>query len=274
MILPLEFSGNICYNTRSNKILGGNYEALYPPLLSNSLYRRLRRNMNILSLLRRLTKFEIGLWLCSVIVITISFLLPSEKDILTLIASLIGVTALIFVAKGWVIGQAMTVLFAVVYGIISLIYGYYGEMITYLFMSAPAAAVAVISWLRHPYKDEKVVEISSVTKKQVLIALLLTCAVTVLFYFILGALGTANLFVSTLSVTTSFFASSLTFLRSPYYALVYCTNDIVLIVLWGFASLDSLSYLPMVLCFVMFLANDIYGFYNWKRMKKAQSQSN
>ena len=226
--------------------------------------------MKLISLLRRLTKFEIGLWLCSVIVITISFLLPREKDILTLIASLIGVTALIFVAKGWVIGQAMTILFALFYGVISYIFGYYGEMITYLFMSAPAAAVAVISWLRHPFKDEKVVEISSVTKKQVGIVFLLTCAVTLIFYFVLKYLGTASLFVSTLSVATSFFASSLTFLRSPYYALVYCTNDVVLIVLWGIASLESLSYLPMVLCFVMFLANDIYGFYNWTRMKKEQ----
>ena len=226
--------------------------------------------MKLISLLRRLTKFEIGLWLCSVIVITISFLLPREKDILNLIASLIGVTALIFVAKGWVIGQAMTILFALFYGVISYIFGYYGEMITYLFMSAPAAAVAVISWLRHPFKDEKVVEISSVTKKQVGIVFLLTCAVTLLFYFVLKYLGTASLFVSTLSVATSFFASSLTFLRSPYYALVYCTNDVVLIVLWGIASFESLSYLPMVLCFVMFLANDVYGFYNWKRMKKEQ----
>ena len=229
--------------------------------------------MKLISLLRRLTKFEIGLWLCSVIVITISFLLPREKDILNLIASLIGVTALIFVAKGWVIGQAMTILFALFYGIISYIFGYYGEMITYLFMSAPAAAVAVISWLRHPFKDEKVVEISSVTKKQVGIVFWLTCAVTLLFYFVLKYLGTASLFVSTLSVATSFFASSLTFLRSPYYALVYCTNDIVLIVLWGIACFESLSYLPMALCFVMFLANDIYGFYNWTRMKKEQQAS-
>ena len=229
--------------------------------------------MKLISLLRRLTKFEIGLWLCSVIVITVSFLLPSEKDILTLIASLIGVTALIFVAKGWVIGQAMTILFALIYGVISYIFGYYGEMITYLFMSAPAATVAVISWLRHPFKDEKVVEISSVTKKQVRLVFLLTCVVTFLFYFILKYLGTSSLFVSTLSVATSFFASSLTFLRSPYYALVYCTNDIVLIVLWGIACFESLSYLPMALCFVMFLANDIYGFYNWTRMKKEQQAS-
>ena len=91
-----------------------------------------------------------------------------------------------------------------------------------------------------------------------------------MFYFILRALGNASLGVSTLSVTTSFLASALTFLRSPYYALAYAANDIVLIVLWVIASFADTSYIPMTVCFVMFFANDMYGFYNWRRMEKCQ----
>jgi len=218
-----------------------------------------------------LTRFELGLWLVSTLTIVISFLVPKDKDYLTLVASLIGVTALIFVAKGYVLGQVLTVVFAVFYGIISVIFGYYGEMITYLFMTAPVAVMAVISWIRHPFKGEKEVEVSVMSKKQIALVWLATFAVTVIFYFILGALGNANLLVSTFSVTTSFLASSLTFFRSPFYALAYAANDVVLIILWSLASFESISYLPMVLCFVMFLANDIYGFYNWQRMKKRQN---
>ena len=221
---------------------------------------------------RDLSRFELGLWICSMFVITLSFILPRDKDYLTLIASLIGVTALIFVAKGYVFGQVLTVIFAVFYGIISFYFAYYGEMITYLCMSAPAATAAVISWLRHPYDGQKEVEVGSLTAKTVAVLLLLTAAVTVAFYFILGALGNANLLVSTISVTTSFLASALTFLRSPYYAVAYSFNDIVLIILWALAAAESISYLPMVICFVMFLANDLYGFYNWKRMRKRQEK--
>ena len=98
----------------------------------------------------------------------------------------------------------------------------------------------------------------------------LALLVTVLFYFILKALGTANLLFSTISITTSFVASYLTFLRSPYYAIGYSANDIVLIILWILASVEDVSYLPMVACFVMFLFNDLYGFYNWRRMQTRQ----
>ena len=217
-----------------------------------------------------LTKFELGLWITSVVVILASFIISGGEDILTIIASLIGVTALIFVAKGYVLGQLLTVVFAIFYGIISFIFKYYGEMITYLCMTAPIAIMAVVSWIRNPYEGTKEVKVSHITKKQVYTMVIVAIVVTVVFYFILEWLGNANLLVSTISITTSFVASYLTYLRSPYYAVGYSANDIVLIILWIMATIESISYLPMVFCFVMFLANDLYGYYNWQRMRKRQ----
>lgn len=219
-----------------------------------------------------LTRFELALWLSSLLVIILSFAFLKENNVLTLIASLIGVTALIFVAKGRVAGQVLTVVFAVFYGIISFCFRYYGEMITYLFMTTPIAVISIISWIRHPYKGTKEVKVARLTRVQLAVMSVLATAVTVLFYIILKALGNTNLLFSTISVTTSFVASYLTFLRSPYYAIGYAANDIVLIVLWVLASLEDISYLPMVFCFIMFLFNDLYGFYNWGKMQKKQAE--
>ena len=221
---------------------------------------------------RDLTKFEFILWLTSVVVVCFSFLFPEEKDYLTLIASLIGVTALIYVAKGYVIGQVLSVVFAVFYGIISFYFRYFGEVITYLCMTAPIAIMAVISWIRHPYRDTKEVEINKMTKSQCAVMWVFAIAVTVLLYFVLKAFNTANLLFSTISVTTSFLASYMTFMRSPWYGIGYAANDIVLIVLWVLASIVNPSYIPMILCFVMFLVNDLYGFYNWRRIKNRQKK--
>ena len=194
-------------------------------------------------------------------------------DLFSVIASLIGVTALIFVAKGYVIGQILTVVFALFYGVISFGQRYFGEMITYLGMSSPMAIAAAVAWLKNPFRDTKEVAVRAMTKKTVLWLVISTAAVTAAFYFILGAMGNASLVFSTLSVTTSFLASALTYFRSPYYALAYAANDVVLIVLWIIAAVGDLSYLSMVLCFVMFLANDLYGFFNWRRMEKMQKMS-
>ena len=220
-----------------------------------------------------LTKFEFCLWLTSIIVIIVSFVISCGDDVLTIIASLIGVTALIFVAKGYVIGQVLTVVFAVFYGIISYYFRYYGEMITYLCMTAPIAVMAVVSWIKNPYEGTKEVKVSHVTTKQVLVMTTLAVITTIIFYFILKAMGNANLLFSTISITTSFLASYLTFLRSPYYAVAYSANDVVLIVLWTMATLEDRSYLPMVMSIVMFFANDIYGYINWRKMRSRQEKN-
>ena len=221
-----------------------------------------------------LKRRELIILICSLIVVCLSFLFSPNKDILTLIASLIGVTALIFVAKGLVIGQILCVIFAVFYGIVSFAYGYYGEVITYLGMTAPISIVATISWIRHPYKKTETVEVNKPTKNQIIVMLALSIIVTSLMYFILRALNTPNLIFSTISVTTSFIAVYLTHLRSPFYAIGYSLNDIVLIILWILASIEDPSNIPMIACFVMFLVNDLYGFINWKKIEKSQGESN
>ncbi|MBQ4088941.1 MAG: nicotinamide mononucleotide transporter [Clostridia bacterium] len=218
----------------------------------------------------RLRGFALALWIGSVIAVAASFLLFGGTDILTLIASLIGVTALIYVARGHAMGQLLTIVFAVFYGIISYSSRYYGEMITYLGMTAPTAAAALVAWLRHPYRDTAEVEVSRLSKRQKRLMVVLAVLVTTGFYFILGALGNASLAMSTVSVTTSFLASYLTVCRSPFYALAYAANDIVLIALWVQASLVDISSVPMVACFVMFFTNDMYGFVNWRRMMHRQ----
>lgn len=221
---------------------------------------------------KTLTRAEWLLWLLSIAVVCSSFLLSGSFYLLTLIASLVGVTALIFVAKGDVWGQLLTVLFSLLYAVISLKFRYYGEMITYLGMTAPIAAMSVITWLRNPYADTTEVKVHRLNTSQKIWLIALTILVTFVFYFILDAFGTANLMISTLSIATSFSASYLMLFRSPNYALAYAANDIVLIVLWILASMDNLSYLPMIACFAMFFVNDIYGFINWIRMKNRQQE--
>ena len=218
------------------------------------------------------TKTEISLWLSSVMLIIISFLLFDRENYLTLTASLIGATSLIFNAKGNPFGLVLMIIFSILYGIISFKFDYYGEMITYLGMTMPMSAFALISWLRNPYNGNRAeVRVSSVRKKETVFMLVLSVIVTVVFYFILTYFNTANIIPSTLSVTTSFIAVYLTFRRSPYFALAYASNDIILIVLWVLASMSDVRYISVVVCFAAFLANDIYGFLSWRRMKLRQS---
>lgn len=218
------------------------------------------------------TLFEYLLWGCSLAAILLSFFLCGNTDYLNLFGSILGTTALILVAKGKIVGQILCVFFAVYYGFVSFFMRYYGEMLTYLCMSAPMAIAAVVSWMRHPSKRDKTeVAVSAPPLRDYLLIFAAASVVTIGFFFILRALDTANLGWSTASVTTSFIAVMLTQRRSPFYALAYAANDVVLIMLWSLAVATSKEYIALVVCFCVFLANDCYGFFNWLKMRKNQS---
>ena len=217
---------------------------------------------------------ELALWSGSAGLILVSFLMFDRVNYMTLAASLIGVTSLIFNAKGNPIGQALMVVFSLLYGAISYTFFYFGEMITYLGMTGPMALFALVSWLRNPFQGNHAeVAVNRIGKWEYAGMSVLTVLVTLLFYCILDHFHTANMIPSTLSVTTTFIAVYLTFRRSPYFALAYAANDVVLILLWILAAKENISYLSVIICFVMFLVNDLYGFVSWKRMEKRQLAS-
>ena len=96
-----------------------------------------------------------------------------------------GVTALIFVSKGDVFGQVLTIVFSVMYGVISFAFAYYGEMLTYLCMTAPIAVSAVVTWLRHPFeKGKQEVEVNTLKSWERVAVAFATVIITVAVLFI------------------------------------------------------------------------------------------
>ncbi len=218
-------------------------------------------------------KYDLCLFLISFTILTSVFIIFDRTNYFTLIMSILSVAMLILIAKGNVIGEIFSVFFCTFYSVISYKNRYYGELITYLFMTMPMAILSIFSWLKNPYKNNKLqVKVNRITIKEVGFMILLTIIVTWIFYFILKYFDTANLLFSTLSISSSFIAVYLTFRRSEYYALGYALNDIILIVLWSLATLNDISNVLFVACFVVFFINDLYGFISWSNMKKSQSK--
>lgn len=215
--------------------------------------------------IKNLTKKEWILWMGSLAIVILSNLLSTDIDILTLVSACVGITSLIFAAKGNVWAQILMVVFSILYGLISWQFRYWGEMITYIGMTMPMAVWSTITWIKNPSESGQEVAIQKLTRKHVAGIAAAGVIVTAVFYMILKALDTPNILFSTISITTSFLAASLTMLRSSYYALGYASNDIILIVMWVLASIENPAYIPVVVNFIIFFFNDMYGFVSWKR---------
>ena len=129
---------------------------------------------------RYFSRGELLLWGCSMGCILLSFAAFDRGSYLTLAASLIGATSLIFCAKGNPAGQVLMILFSLLYGLISFFFAYYGEMLTYLGMTAPMAVVSLVSWLRNPFQgNHSEVEVNRLPRREIPFMLVLTAAVTI-----------------------------------------------------------------------------------------------
>ena len=107
-----------------------------------------------------LTTFELALWVCSAVVVAASY----------------------FLSKSEASSSLLSLVFSVLYGIISFRTKYYGEMLTYLLMSAPAAGAAVIAWLKHPFSGDKTqVEINHLSCRECIFMTFLAAVTTVAF---------------------------------------------------------------------------------------------
>lgn len=219
---------------------------------------------------RNFTPLEWIIWISSLSILIITFIVSSQNNYLVMAATLIGVTGLIFLAKGNFFGHICTICFSILYGLSAISFHYYGEFITYVFMTLPMAIISLVTWIKNPYKDTDEVAIGSMSKFKFTLVILLTCGVTIVFFFILRAFNTNNLIFSNISIGTSFLAVALTAFRSPYYAIAYMANDIVLITLWSMASVSNPQYIPYIISFSIFLFQDFYSYISWQKMKKRQ----
>ena len=130
--------------------------------------------------------------------------------------------------------------------------------------------MAIVSWAKNKYKDTEEVKVEKLGFPGILGIGLTIVGTAIASYFILRALNTPNLIVSVTSISVSAAGGYLIIKRSPYYALLYMINDIVLAILWGLAAKEAHQYLPLAISFVGYFASDTYGFINWIRLRKTQ----
>lgn len=156
------------------------------------------------------------------------------------------------------------------YAFVSYSNSYYGEVIIAMCCTLPLMIIGLINWLKHQDSTNTVI-IKEITKKELIIVLISQVVLFYGYYSLLKFFNTNNLLVSTFSVIASVIATYLTARRSEHGFVGFIINDIILIVLWSIPVINgNTNIIPILLCPTLLLINDIYGVYNWKRIKNKQ----
>ncbi len=118
------------------------------------------------------------------------------------------------VSKGLIIAPFISMVYCIIYAIISILQRYYGEAIICIVLMLPVCILTAISWLKNRSKEnQNTVKINKIHGQEYLYLFIGAIFITVAFYFILKALNTSELIISTISLITFVIASYLEFRR-------------------------------------------------------------
>ena len=220
------------------------------------------------------TKFELTFLICGLAISILSSIIFKGTIIDTLYTSLYLITALLM-SKGKIECYFVGFISVFFYGIVSYNQGYYGELIITIFLSFPIMVIGIISWLKNQDKEDDVVIVNTLPKKEIIIAFASQLILFWIYYFILKAFNTDILVISSISVVTSVLACYFEARRSELSLFCYIANDIVIITLWIIPVIAGETALISVLVGpILLLINDIYGSYNWRKLKEVQKKKN
>jgi len=231
--------------------------------------------MKIKSFFKSLNVFEI-LLLTIGLTATIAVSIIFKGNIFAIFTSVLGIISVVMTAKGNILGTILGILQCIAYSIISFKNAFYGEVIFYIAVLIPLNIIVLFQWLKNRSKEDKmIININRLKLQEILIALLASIFVFVGSFFLLKAFDTANLLLSTISISTCSLAIYFNLRREKLTFLVFIINNIIVISMWASSAIrGDLTVLPVIVCSTTNLASNIYGFINWTKLYKNQNKKN
>ncbi len=207
-----------------------------------------------------------------VCITTISIIFKSPWYVLT--STLLGLLCVFTQAKGKVSTQFIGVVYLLFYSYISYTEKLYGEVIFYLVIMIPMYLYGIVHWLKHRSDENNVVLVrSNLSKKEWLFMSLSVAALSVGIYFMLKALNTAQVLLSTLSFVSMLPAVYLLARRCKWNEVAFLANDIITPILWTVMMVNgNMILLPMVIYHFFQITYDTYGIIIWLKLEKHQKQ--
>lgn len=219
------------------------------------------------------TKFEKAFLTVGTLAAVFSTLL-FKGQIIDLAYTLLYFWTALLMAKGKYACYIIGIISTFFYAYVSYNNQYYGETIIAMCMTLPIMIAGLINWSKHQDKKKTVI-VKEVSKRELIALIFSQVLMSFAYYFLLKNFSTSNLIISTISVAISLIATYLAARRSDYSFYGFIVNDIILIALWSIPLIGgNINIITILLCPVLLLINDIYGVYNWKKIKQRQSKIN
>lgn len=213
------------------------------------------------------SKFEIT-WLVLSTVIMIALSIIWGDSTLALISGITGILGVVLAAKGKVSTYFFATINVAIYAFLTFNNHLYGEFMLNAFYYIPMNFVGFYLWSRHKDEDSGEVEGKSLTPKQIVILLVAVTIVVLVYWQILSHIGGQLALIDAMSTVFSVVALIMQVARYAEQWLLWIIVNVVSVVMWVLLLGKDSSAVTMVVMWVAYLFNSVYGYYNWKKLAK------
>jgi nicotinamide mononucleotide transporter len=213
------------------------------------------------------------LWLLIFTATNIGLFFAWHDTLVGLTASLTGMLCVVLTAKGKISSFYWGLINIFTYSYVAYQSKYYGDVGLNMLYFLPMTFVGIYYWSKNSQKKEetKTVLVRSLSWTAKIMWLVSSLATLYLLGLFLRWIGGALPFVDS---TTTIFSIVATILLNKRYTdqwFYWIMVDVWSIVMWLFIFLRDGNQVSMLVMWSAFLANAIYGYYNWRKLEKQQN---
>jgi len=218
------------------------------------------------------TVFE-KVWLLTFTIINIYLFFAWQDTVIGLITSLTGMLCVVLVAKGKVSNYWFGIINVTLYAYIAWGQKYYGEVMLNALYFLPMQFIGWWMWSKNTLKDKKDdVKAEFLTNKGRILWTIISIIGVYVYGLILKKMGGNLPFVDSISTVLSVLAMILMAKRYMEQWILWIIVDIVSIIMWFKVFVTGGEDVSMLVMWLSYTVNAIYGLINWIKLHKSQQK--
>ena len=208
-------------------------------------------------------------WLLTACIVIAALSIYWNDTCMGIVSATTGVACVVCTGKGKLSAYIFGTINVVLYTIISFRARYFGEVMLNAFYYFPMEFYGFYVWKNHMNAVTHEVEKKRMDSRGRLLLVLATVAGTVVYGFILKALGGALPFVDALSTVASVVAMILSVKMYMEQWIIWIVVDVVTVIMWAFAFAGGNESMATLLMWIVYLGNAVIMYFKWAKEANA-----
>ena len=209
-------------------------------------------------------KYLHEIWMIVAVLLVILFSLISKTELIKIIASVCGVIYVLTLAKEKRISQIFGFINTVIYAWLMLEDKVYGSAVYNGLYCLPMLIYTYINWGKDN-KENKKVQVKSYSIKTRCYLIIAAIAIITLYYMIAIKIGVNYALVDAITITCGAFGMYAISKKGIEQWYAFIIVNIANISMWLTETVKDTSNITMVLMFIIYMINNIYGLTQWKK---------